>query len=705
MPLPTNHEILPGMRYLNSSTHHTATGLRASLWGWLLLVSFSSACQEQKQQVPQGPTAAGQPGHWEGQPATPASAEQRVGARLVPFLHQGRYGLMTPAGKVVVPAHWTRMPQPFAGYRLWLAEAEKDALLPVVLLSDSGAVLGHYQTVSWAPGRWGWVQAIGARRTITLYDSLGRLIRATRYAKLEEPRGGLMVVALPDTTGPSPRGGSATVEGRRGMIDPQGHEVVPPRYDYLQPYEHGYAHMGMRGQGMEQGPMGVLNRQGREHWLRPEWTKLRPVYRGGFYTVRTEDQQRMQALDVDGNVLVPYSAGFVDFTREYADWTGLVKVKRREQPAPGHWRETWGLADSLLRPLLPPAYERIDAGATWSILYAFDLAWPNRSPGYGDPKKGVAWRGHLLLPAEYNYVEVSKDQRFVLAGAYSPTTRSWRYLTSELGRPPQPFSDVQTVRYVGHGVFAVQRNNRWGLMRANGQVLRPCVDENPTEELQQGLYYSRSAGRWGPELADTLGRTVLAAGNFQSAGFFSPTLAWVKQNDKYGVIEPRTGKQLLPPVLEELPTMRSDGTFWAQHDGQALIGSATQPLLTIKDANFKPYLLVGPNLVLGTRSGIGSSSWALYNRQGQLLSTEIVAVENAYANGLKAFRNGVAWAKNKQSRYALIDVKGQLLTPFKFQLVMDLNENVFPFYAGIAIAKNEAGQWLYVDCLGREYAW
>ncbi|MFD2721699.1 WG repeat-containing protein [Hymenobacter monticola] len=620
----------------------------------------------------------------------------------MPFRHQNRYGLMTPAGKVLTPATFRLVPRALGRGHLWIGDAPPGDPQRLVLLAESGEVLGKFQSVDNVPGNWGWVQAVGAGRTITLFDSLGHVLRATRYGKLEAPHEGLMVVALPDSIFPGNSG--AYQEGRRSLIDAQGREIAPPRYDHLENFRYGYAYAFIRATKTAPARSGVLDHAGREHWLGPEWDKSPLTYRGGFYTRQSEDRRQAMALSVDAKELVPFSAGLAAITREGADWTDFVKVQQRDVSVPNHPRETWGLYDSLLRPLLPPRYSRIDVSNGWSVLYGFDPAWPARTPGYDDPRKGAAWRGQLVLPAEFNSLEVSSDSRFVVAGTYAPATRSWRFTTSERGGPPLPF-DVESARYVGHGVFAVQQHNRWGLMRANGQVLRPCQDENPTTQLQAGLYYSRGTEPGGPEIADTLGRTVLPAGANQAAGFFTPTLAWVKRDGHYGVFSLRTGKFLLPPVLDDLPKMQPDGTFWAEHEGKTFIGSDGGPLVTFDAPGFRPAVLVGPELVLGT-CGRGTD-WALYNRKGRLISTEIVYVEGTVRNGLTAFArsNGVLWAKNAAGRYALINAQGQLLTPFKYDLFLDLQENAYPFYRGLGLAYNQDRQFVYVDCLGREYAW
>ena len=55
--------------------------------------------------------------------------------------------------------------------------------------------------------------------------------------------------------------------------------------------------------------------------------------------------------------------------------------------------------------------------------------------------------------------------------------------------------------------------------------------------------------------------------------------------------------------------------------------------------------------------------------------------------------------------YALLDVRGRPLTSFRYQLILDLQENWAPFGGGLGLARTEAGTTVVVDCLGREYAW
>lgn len=680
---------------------------RYLLPAWLLLYSLAVACQPAAQSLspatPLGPAATpGQPGQWDGPPAPAASPKQHVTARVVPFWQAGKYGLITPQGQVVLAATSPTMPVPLTRH-VWAANAPLGSALRLVVLTDSGRVLGHYNTATRAGGAWGWVQAAGADGTITLYDSLGRLLRHTPYGKLEQPAEGRLVVALPDS--PPNRAGGYT-PGLRGVIDSLGREVVAPRYTALDSYHRGYAFATLETPWPEQKLLhkGVLDRNGRPHWLpdQPQWYSASMRYEGGFFAGRSNDEQAAAALTVDGQVLIPYSAKMQQITREpFAQvQPDLVQVEGLDLTVPGHPRRGTGLytfAGGQFQPLLPLRYERLEPRTrSWTILHAYDPAWPGRMSGYGEPPtRGAAWRGRLVIPAEYNGLEITPDGRFAIASRYDPATRTWRSVVSEYGRPPQTLAaGIESFRYVGHGVFAVQRQQRWGLERADGQVLRPCRDADPLDKLQQGLYFYQGAGPQGLPLVDTLGHPVLRAGDYEEAGFFTPTLAWVKKQGRYGIFSQRTGQLVAPIGFEQLPTTQLDGTYWGTQAGKVLVGHGEDAPLLLDQASFQPLVVKWPHLVLGS----GAGGWQLYNRQGQLLSTQVTRLEGQY-------RDGVIWAANEQNRYALLDTRGRQLTPFSYELLIDLHENWAPFAQGLGLARNAAGTLVVIDCLGRAYAW
>ncbi|TVT40733.1 WG repeat-containing protein [Hymenobacter setariae] len=660
-----------------------------------LLSAHVTACQPIALPQALGPTAVlGQPGQWQGPVAAVAAASQKITARVVPFWQGGKYGLLTPQGRVILAATSSFMPQPVSrSGHVWAASAPAGAAGRLVLLTDSGRVLGYFEQAQPAGGRWGWVQALGARHTITLFDSVGYLLRATPYGKLEEPHENLLVMALPDSTLPGTSG--AVLPGRRGLLDQQAREVVPPRYRYLASFSHGYAPIA-EDRGPRQ-PLrhGVLDHQGHEHWLGTTGSEAALRYQGGFFSGYSNDKGAAIALGIDGQVLVPYTAGLSRIERTQSGAPGgLIEVRGQDRSVLNQRREGWGLYDTLLRPTLPPRYQGLREGTRDWIVFEDFAATGLGAPDL--PRKGAAWHGRLAVPATYSNVQITPDGRFALAGGWQPDTRTVVYALSERGGPLRLLPGYTAVNYLGHGVLAVQQGGRWGLLRTDGQVLRPCRDEQPLTELQQGLYFSQGPGPWNLPLADTLGRVVLPAGKYETAACFTPTLAWVQQQGSYGICNLRTGQVVVPPCLAEPPRSLTGGSYWGHTtDGTTLIGHDAEPPIRIAGSDFQPVSIQWPYLIAGIK---GRNDWQLYNGQGQLLSTEVTRLEGS-------FRNGVIWAGNAAGRYALLDTRGRALTPFRYQLIMDLRQNWAPFGGGLGLARTEAGTTVVVDCFGREYAW
>jgi len=634
------------------------------------------------------------PGTWTGPLLPPASPEQRVTVILVPFWAGGKGGLMTPTGRVVVPATYPTLPAAIGGHRrLWKVGLAGRGPLRVALLAETGRVLGHFASVERGQD-WGWTLAKSARGTLTLFDSLGHLVRATPYGKLEPQSEGLAVVSLPDSILPDGSGG--IIPGRQGMIDSQAREVIPARYEMLHPFDRGYAYVLNYWQDPKRRQEGVLDHHGRPHWLKSPWREASLHYLGGFFAGFSNERQAAVAIDVDGRVLVPYSAGLSSISRELADLTGLLQVKKYIKLDGGRGtHEAIGFYDNQFRPVIPPAYQHIPEVYThWAILEGFTPAI--HPPLLTDPPRGALYHNRVVLPADCGRATITRDGRFAL-GTLCEVGGGFRQVICESGQAPRPYpAGVTDVRYVSNGVFAACRAGRWGLIRATGQVLRPYQDKDPRTQLLLGGYYSQGASSAGPDLCDTLGRPVVPAGRYDEVRFATPDLAVVRQRGRYGILS-RANGLLVPVALPTAPIIQANGTFCVRAPDQpaVLYCPDGQRVRTLAVPDFVPFVCVGPYLVLGA---LRNGQPALYNRQGQLLSQEVTGVQ-------ETFRDGVIWAHNATGRFALFDVQGQQLTPFRYELDIDLHENFFPFNCGLGGARDNTGRFVWVDCRGHAYAW
>lgn len=638
----------------------------------------------------------------------PNRFEQRVTVTSIPYRRGAVWGLMSPQGKVLVePCYPNPIKRYFRAPYLWYTT--QAGPLPVVLLNEQGQELGHFKTFTQAPN--GLVVATG-RRTITLFDSIGHLLRATPYASIQEQwHQGLTVVKLPDSVLTSkPASGPYTTQddkyilpGLVGLMDAQLREVVPPTFHHIGGYWKGYAPVSMIDRRK-----GAIDRAGRVTWLsRAHADTIAREYFGGFWAGWSNERQSAAAVDVHDQVVVPFGK-YKEITRGQSDPYIAVMRRVRLGAAPnGKWVERWGLLDTTFREITPPLYERLEQHGRWTVVEDAPVG------PYQIPQRGALYQGRLVIPARSPQVHPTGDQRYALAlessrDSATHTTVSRYVCYGPQGPTGMAVVSLQAPVYLGHDIFSYQSSyeTRPQLILASGQ--KPFDEEltGVSNAYGQRYYQVRTATKAG--LLDTTGRWAvpLSAAYDEVLPHQPDSLFMVKKNKLEGLIT-ATGQVVVP--LEYTWVTHGPGrTFVGRKpDGRLVLGRTGRVRALLPDYKAQGQRVhkaevLAPGLALlhwlteptelPSSPAAPTTGYArgllLVNEQGrQILPAEVKQVGPA--------SNGVIWVSNG-SAYAVLDYQGKLLTPFKYT-------NVQPFSQGITLATS-GGQEVWLDCFGKEYA-
>ncbi|SFQ82555.1 WG repeat-containing protein [Hymenobacter arizonensis] len=639
--------------------------------------------------------------------ARPASFEQRVTVPSIPFRRGGLTGLVTPQGKVLVePRYPNQILRDFRTPYLWYTT--QAGPLPLILLNEQGQELGHFKTFARLPN--GMVAATG-RRTVTLFDSVGHLVRPTPYASIQESwHQGLVPVTLPDsvmTTKPASgsygqRNATYGVPGLVGLMDAQGREVVPPAFNQIGWYWQGYAPVTMSDRRK-----GALDRKGRVTWLsQAHADTIAREYFGGFWAGRSNERQSAAAVDVRDKVVVPFGK-YKQITRHPSD--PYIEVMQRAQvgaPPAAQWAERWGLLDTTFREITPPRYLSLMQRGRWTVVELPPVG-PDQIP-----QRGALYQGRLVIPATNPQVHITRDQRYALALEAGRDAVTQKYASHYVcygpqGRTGMAVPSLQTPIYLGHHIFSYQTafDTRPQLILANGQ--KPFAEEITFVSNAYGerYYQVRTATKAG--LLDTTGRWAvpLNAAYDEVLPHQPDSLFYVKKDKLVGLITAK-GQVVVP--LEYARIYDGPGrTFVASKpDGRLVLGRQGRVLVTLPDYKTRgqrvnQIQVVAPGLAMlqwvvepTTPSASQTAPTAsprgllLINEKGQqILPAGVVQAGPA--------TNGVIWVSNGTA-YAVLDYQGKLLTAFKYTQVQ-------PFFAGITTATTN-GQVVWIDCFGKEYA-
>lgn len=326
--------------------------------------------------------------------------------------------------------------------------------------------------------------------------------------------------------------------------------------------------------------------------------------------------------------------------------------------------------------------------------------------------------GRLYIPAQYDYVGdftenvaiARKGNKWGLLGAdnrpvldfqfddldYLPQTKE-KLLQASRFQPLIGVIDsngrvVISVNYERinpffDGMAAVRKNGKWGYVNTEGKEVIPC-EYRAVRDFSEGLAAVQQKGRWG--FINTSGAWVIKA-QYSSAGDFKQGVAWVS-NGRYLYINPQ-GQQAITGIeftrvnnFEDSlarVVVRGSGAGLLRLDGSWQM----QPKKNWE--NIFPFDSMGMAKVrVGKR-------YELVNRSGEQPSKKNYADIRSFKEGFAVMRPYIPGGRGN-SRFGLIDLRGKVVIPPKYEQLGDVHNGRLWFY--------DKGRYGFLDTKGNVIA-
>ncbi len=295
------------------------------------------------------------------------------------------------------------------------------------------------------------------------------------------------------------------IDGKWGLIDKSGKEVVKPKYDEAGNFSEDLAWVKLNEK------YGFIDNSGKE--------VIKPKYDGaGNFS------EGLAGVKIDGKW------GFIDkigkeVVKPKYDWgesfrAGLAKVKLDGK---------WGFIDKTGKEVVKPKYGRIDS-------FSEDLASVELDGKYGFIDK----TGKEIVKPKYD--SSSYDFHDSLACVK---------LDGKYGFIDKSGKEVVKPKYDSTGSFSeclasVQLDGKYGFIDKSGkEVVKPKYDR--ADSFSEGLASVKLDGKYG--FIDKSGKEVVKP-KYDRAGDFSEGRAWVKLDWDYGYID-KTGKEVVKLKYED----------------------------------------------------------------------------------------------------------------------------------------------------------
>ena len=301
-----------------------------------------------------------------------------------------------------------------------------------------------------------------------------------------------------------------------GFIDTTGKTVVPFQWDFVYPFDEGYA----------------------------------VVFSGTVTSYDIPDTGYYGLIDTTGELIIP-----CEWTKMHSYAEGLALVQRDNK---------WGFIDISGETVIP--FE-------WDDAVRF-------IDGFARVKKDGKWgfidtTGELVIPCQWDYTGNFDDGiAIVFNGALnqygSPSNGQYGYIDTE-GNPIVACEFDKAYSFC-EGFAAVQKNGKWGFIDRSGKTIVPCTLDK-VGDFSEGLawvfvgtldsYGSPDTGKYG--YVDSTGTLVIPC-LWDNAGIFSQGLAPVSQNGLYGFID--TSGELVIPYQWDVASIFNSGVSIVKENKQ-----------------------------------------------------------------------------------------------------------------------------------------
>lgn len=412
--------------------------------------------------------------------------------------------------------------------------------------------------------------------------------------------------------------------GKWGLIDEAGEEIVPCKYDNIYTIGSGLLQVTL---GDKQG---ILDKAG------VEIVPCKYSYIGDFsgdlarVCVGDSSSRKYGFIDRAGREVIPCK---YDMAESFSD--GLAKVEINDN---------WGYINTVGDEIVPCKYRRLGN-------FSEDLApamWPGDTWwdfGYIDKSGRV-----VFSCSDYGGSFSDGLARIELSGKYGFIDRTGKQVV------PCKYDHAWDF---DHGLAVVSLNGKWGVIDSTGKEIVPC--QYYTVVIMSGslVEVCLDGDKYG--VIDKTGREIVPC-QYDSVSFnedHSLVMTHLDSGD-WSMFD-RTGKTVASSEKYEYAEFIDDLVCVVQNGKWGLIDKSGRAVTTCKyDFDFG---VLGEGWLSFTDDGLArvalDGKWGYINTTGQ----EVVPCK--YEQAAFWFRDGVAWVK-LNGKWGLIDATGREISPFKY---------------------------------------
>lgn len=452
------------------------------------------------------------------------------------------------------------------------------------------------------------------------------------------------------------------VKDKFGLIQPNGSEVIPPKYQKLGYFHHGLAAVN------EDGKWGFVDMSGAIK------IPLKYEFVGNFEgnLARAKQKGKWGMLNKTGEKEVDFIYDDMRFVK-----TGLYFVKKEGK---------WGTMGADGRLMLATQYDTIGRS-----LHQFRLIAQNKKWGLADSL------GNVALPCEYdeidvyegNFMRIRQGEKYSLMHTLSWEALPCIYGIDEMSNLAESFpfyawkknhaaelSDFQHIGVVMGKNFAVKKEGKWGIMDTLLAEMYPFRLDSITTTHHYFTVFK--GGKWGIIAPD--GKTWINYCRYTRIKEDKANTFVVYLGDKCGMID-SSGNTLVPCIYDEVSQINNNFFKIGIAGKYGIVNLAGEIVTPVKFQSIEDY--DNEYALLQTNDKSGLFHYASKTLQLPSMFDEL----NIWTNDLFIIK--------KDNKYGLINVKGDFIHPMVFDAVTEYPDNKL-----LAIRKEKMG---WIDSLGHMF--
>jgi len=530
---------------------------------------------------------------------------------LIPYQKDGKWGLADTNGKIVIPPEYDAVGVYRYSGQLMSIPVLTELLRQEYLIPQEPVKLefSHIH-VSWIP-----------KDYIKFWDSTN-VVDFINFITVSKPikNGPLWVMK----------------DGRFGLFDISGKELVSPKYEEVLPFEKGRSWVKLNGK------WGLIDDKGKELtpikyygaiisdegiiWVREE----------GKWVIIDENGKELSSNRYDYDAVTPFTEG-VSWVLKGNKW-GLVNKNGKEIISPKYEGvcpfvggfsavmvgEKWGIIDKSGKEIIPIKYDGI---GVYRIIRK--VIYPPKDVPCDDLEDLVR-EGLIAIKVGDKYGFVDKSGKFVISPKYD---------------------DVMP--FVG-GIAAVKRDEKWGFVDKTGKEIIP-----PTYEYPMYCYVESENDGWGdwsyscrgaidydylkrgylPVVEKSRKYSTPFGGEYDFLVHVDSNLFLAKKGGKWGLID-KKNREVLSFKYDKLYHLHKDLFVYSEGDKYGVI-------------SLKRGVIVQPRYDKIFYAGEGIIGLVLNNKVGFMDTSGNIIFQPKYDSLASGFINGFALMYNKGKPYIL----------------------------------------------------